>query len=1215
MYIDRLELEGFKSFASRTKVQFCTGISGVVGSNGCGKSNIVDAIKWCLGEQSAKSLRGKMMTDVIFNGSATQKPCSFAEVSLVFHKGNSEFKGIFAGLDEVQVTRKLNQQGVSTYYLNHSKVRLRDVQLFFMDTGLYNQQYAVIEQGQIGQIVNARPSQTRLLFEEAAGILRFKESKESAEQKLFSTRENLEKVSIIEDGLFKQLSSLQRQAQKAVLHRRLSSVLRQLSISLALAQYKQGLEDRAVLSQQEKNLIEEESTLENTNRRQWSMMVQAKQSLTAKQEENNRFNKQLQTAVKSQSQVQTSLEYQQKELASLKANHNDLASTLESTQVDLAHQEHQLSTLAQQVLISESQMKEASHARALAIEAHTQATRAIKDTDAQINNNKTQSDQARNRISKIDGELTAIEHRLQDLQKDGVSRAAELTRNQQNQTEQQQILHSAQNRLKLQEAAAKNAEIAFQEAQSKLQAFNQDLQKSKALLKSAQIQYQESDGRRVRSATKLQSLQRMLLAHEGVPKDTQKVLQHSEAYGLLPEFLDVPKEIEAQFLLALGEDMDCILVKSLSAFAELLPLCKGRTKLFLLAEDSDSSSQNVMDFGPFQQISGEIFALKAVSKILGKVIEISNFEPWMFLEQHCTFVHPKSQSTLRNGMLSTGKVASVAAELLHRRREIVAEQEILAQLDRAVLQKQEELNQARNAVLELEKQLELFRQNEIQMGQTLRNLQQGIQEIKGEIDSSNREIATLQRLAQNQIQYQQQVEREKIQKNQQKENFQTEKSGLEKQTVDLDVVLRSLQEQRQQEMRHAGQVSQKRSESDSLCQVLSERLIQSKKLHDQVRKSCSSLHLRISQVQMEMDKSTQRQEFLESNNVELQSQMDNSTGLLEDLRLKIDASLQGIAQWVKYTEDLESKLQSCQQEKEKISKKRAKVQQDLDKVHSKVALLKQRILKDFECNLSEQLAIIQKQQQLVFQPLDGVLALEPESEEDKEMTLPFYVVLGDLDNEEIHQQWQIQIADLERHLQKLGSVNFMAIEEGRQIQEEYDIVHSQKSDLEDSMQQIMESIAELNDLCSSKFLETVDKVNQEFQKIYPQLVGGGSAYVELTEPEQPLETGVNIIAEPPGKRLQRLSLLSGGERAMVAIALLFSLFHVKPSPVCLMDEVDAPLDEANGERFNTMLKEMATRSQFIVITHNKKTMEAMDVLYGVSMPTPGVSQLVSVQFD
>ena len=330
---------------------------------------------------------------------------------------------------------------------------------------------------------------------------------------------------------------------------------------------------------------------------------------------------------------------------------------------------------------------------------------------------------------------------------------------------------------------------------------------------------------------------------------------------------------------------------------------------------------------------------------------------------------------------------------------------------------------------------------------------------------------------------------------------------------------------------------------------------------------------------------------------------------------EVDTTIAGLKQLMSYAEKMEVAVQQTQQEKDAVTTHRVTLQKELDAVHSQLTLLKHEVVKQYDVRLAALVDRLNKDRQLVFQPLDGVLTLPPQNDHQAKMSRAMYCAEEAFHSIEQREEWALSRDKLSESLGKFGQINFAAVEEIAAVEAEYDGMMTQKIDLESSIQQIEDTIEQLNDLCTERFLETVHAVNDNFQRLYPKLVGGGSSSIKMLEPNEPLSTGISIFAQPPGKKLERLSLLSGGERAMVAIALLFSLFQVKPSPVCLMDEVDAPLDEANGERFNTMLKEMSTQSQFIVITHNKKTMEVVDTVYGVTMPTPGVSQLVSVQFQ
>ena len=421
----KLKVKGFKSFVEPTEIIIENGLTGIVGPNGCGKSNIVDAIKWCLGEQSAKSLRGQVMGDVIFNGTATEKPSDFVEVSLIFNRGEREFKGVFQGLDEVQVTRRLHRNGQSAYLLNHSKVRLKDVQLFFMDTGLYNHRYALIEQGQIGHIIEAKPSQMRLLFEEAAGISHFNESRQSAEVKLHSTQENLDKVQIIVDGLQKQLRALDRQAKKAVLHKRLTSRVRQLSLAISIGQFGDWAGQRAVLSEDERHILQEEEQCENANKRQWNMLVQAKQSLSSKQDESNLIQRQLQQAIQEYTEQQISLNFLNQRKEDLNLRIIELQKVLVDIEEDELSQTSSVEAESQRHLGVENQMKEASQRRSIAIDQHKSATQAIRNTDEQITSLKSSIDSSSHNLNQLSGEITASLHRITDIENDIKNRTQE----------------------------------------------------------------------------------------------------------------------------------------------------------------------------------------------------------------------------------------------------------------------------------------------------------------------------------------------------------------------------------------------------------------------------------------------------------------------------------------------------------------------------------------------------------------------------------------------------------------------------------------------------------------------------------------------------------------------------------------------------------------------------------------------------------------------
>ena len=1213
VYIDRLELQGFKSFARRTTVQLGPGISGVVGPNGCGKSNIVDAIKWCLGEQSAKSLRGQVMGDVIFNGSATEKPSDFVEVSLVFHRGQSQFKGMFAGLDEVQVTRRLHRNGQSAYLLNQSKVRLKDVQLFFMDTGLYNHRYALIEQGQIGHIIEARPQQMRLLFEEAAGISHFNERRLAAEGKLHSTKENLDKVEIIVNELHRRVLSLNRQAKKAVLHLRLSSKLRQLTLAIAVSEFRVWLDERTALSAIERERLQLEEELERVTTRQWSMLVQAKQSLSTKQEVSNSLQKQLNNVVEQYAQRQTAVEYEARQIQVSQTRIAELEQLIVSAQVDVEFKEQELSGIETDVLSAENQMSEAAQLRSIRMDRHRDANRQIAETDAVISRVKHTFDIAGIRLSKIDGELTAIVQRLRDIENDLSSRQQDTSTLMEEITGYQSQIEALTTTIAQHQIEVANQRQQNEDLRDQQMVLTATLKEAKQSLQSAEQQMRSIERIIQQAETKIASTNRLIQAHDGVSNSISSVLNHDSCVGLLVSHLVIELEHQEALLTALGEDADLVVVSPEANLPEVMRLIQGRGRLFQLPLDWKQSVQHTdvsTNLGLFSSIQAPDWALYVLHHLLGRVSVDST--------THCDTLLQITEmgwAVRKYGIWSVGIVSQVAGEMLHRKRVLANERE---KLETLLLQSQEQLAIVEEARIGVQVAQEGVEQTKsiLQNGVvTLRDLEQQIQNRLREQKSLQQSQQRMERQLTSLQDLSVQRENERVEKLNRRTQLQAEQETLRQSREDADRQLRVHQSQRARQVQHARSCNDQKQESEQQCMVLGERLIQAKQRRDAIVIDLSKHRQRFQDAERQFQQQQDQLLELEQSLLEARDVFQALETARVDLESQVNGAIEAVKQWMDYTQKMDATVQESQHRKEVATAERVSVQKELDAVQSKISVLKLSISEQFGVRLPVLIDRLTREQQIVFEPIDGVDAIAPESDDEAVMTRPMFCSIGELLSDEQRDAWRTVQTDLKEQLSRLGTVNFEAVEERHDVQAEFERVSNQKVDLEHSVEQIQSTIAQLNATCADRFMETVQKVDANFQELYPRLVGGGSSSIELLDPNLPLETGVSILAQPPGKKLERLSLLSGGERAMVAIALLFSLFQVKPSPVCLMDEVDAPLDEANGERFNTMLQEMSTNSQFIVITHNKKTMEAVDTVYGVTMPTPGVSQLVSVRFD
>ena len=1205
MHIQRLEMEGFKTFAKKTVIQFEKGISGVVGSNGSGKSNVVDAIKWVLGEQSAKSLRGQAMEDVIFMGAEGIEAAKFAKVSLVFSRGVEPFPGIFSSLEEVEVARRLKRTGSSTYYINRSKVRLRDVQNFFLDTGLSNKRYAVIEQGQIGNIVTATPNQMRALFEEAAGISRFKIQKEGAEAKLSSTRDNLIKVSIIVDGLEKQLKSLERQAKKAIRHRRLSSALGQFERSIALSEYKGFLDDRKVQAITYKKSLQEEEVAEQSLKRQWNMMFQAKQSLSAKQEQNNKLQQRARDITKDLSETKARFKYQIKEADDLEQRIRSLDEEQKRHQSHLLQAQVDLEKQKKSLEIADAQMKEASASRALVVDEHEKSTKQIREFDRQIDDHKKAMDRFLNEKNKINGEIIALKQRLidiaHDLKQRGVE-AADIEKQVQEKKKEQVILAEQKQKSTLEFQDIRKQE---EEIQEKIQSGKQLLQQKKTTRRSQEQETQQQYRKVIDLETRLGSLQRLAAQHEGVSQDIRKILKHPKALGTLAERLIVSKEKEALLLTALGEKIDLVLVEDENVMEELVSLGRGRVQILHVHAEKK-------DLGFFDDISGDDLALRALGQLLGTVKTAAQFSDTIGKEGK--FVLPRQKTVVENGLLQKGKPKSSASEILARHRRILTLEKDVKEGKQTLQNFEEKEKLARKQEEEQRQSLQKIRESRAEIQEILQTQKEKISHIRSEIKMSQSEENRYRAQVEHQRKYHLRLSQEEKEKQSRLQDRKDRLVQLQQRLEQKDSSNRVIQNQRQKEHQVARRLVQKRNDLNIVCGTLAERLSQIKEAYYRLRQGFSQYKQNLERTQIQLRNSSERRKKLSENNVVLEEQTSTLIKKQDEIQQKLEDSLQGLGKWMRHIEQLESAFKKEQEKKDKISQRRAEEQNKLDRIKEEVQQIYQKILQKYELDLSSLLARIEREGSVLFEPLDGVLAMEPETEEEKESSQAFFLSLRDLEKMDLIENWKERVVQLQKEVGQLGNINFMAIQERLKIKEEFDLVVSQQRDLETSMEQIKDSISQLETVCSKRFLETVHGVDHYFQEIYPKLLGGGASKIELEDPSQPLETGVRVWANPPGKKMKILSLLSGGEKAQVAIALLFSLFRIKPSPLCLMDEVDAPLDVANGARFNTMLREMSQDSQFIIITHNKKTIEAVDLLYGVTIVS-GVSQLVSVSID
>jgi len=1224
MHIRKLELQGFKSFPNRTSFHFGPGVSGVVGPNGCGKSNVVDAVKWCLGEQSAKSLRGRSMDDIIFAGSDSRNAMGIAEVSLTFEAGSEPFAGEFARCEEIQITRRLFRDGGSEYLINQQRCRLKDIQDIFRDTGASNRLYSFIEQGRIGEIVKAKPEQRRSLIEEAAGISRYKAKKREAEQRLEGTNRNLERATDLVEDLSTRLRSLRRQVTKATRYRRLRTEVKQGEVFLGVARYSALAGDRRAIAERLRNTTTTEQAKRRELERQDEEIGSKREAVEVLEGGLGTLRDELAELEATRRERESARMYQGREASQL----TETIERLGAARV-LAEQELKVSTERRQVAQTEHETVDASAAGVrirvdeLGAEADTAEQqvqvrrRTIETAKAEVLDliralarDKASKEASRLRRTDIEERIADLGFRVQVAQDAVGDQVADLEVARQADEGAQGVLDQA---LALSMAA-----------EAELISDRESLGQTRVARREAETALVASERSAGQARGRLESLEALQAAHDGVEEHAKKALAVEGVLGTLADHLDVPQELETLVATAIGDELEYVLVPDAAAAVRVAEATEGRVSMLLLG-DADSPT------GPLASIGGSKAARSALSRILGGCTEVQDLETAIKLHQENggAFVVPEGPAGLPivvtpRGEIRIGPAKTNATMVLQRRRELGELQITVPQLEATVHEANERVELAVSAQEEANQRLEAA-QNAFNMAR---------QQV-GEAQVSQRQ-AHAERIR---------LEKSNTEREQQLESLKKEKAALsevmerlELQQEDLSGAIEAAQlaqmacEERlnadQQalvgEERQARDVRQAAVVARTELAGVEQRLQGLAQMATTARQAEESSARQVATCNRDIEAAKARISDLASDDQRLTDTLATISETQSALRIKIDESKTQIAQAREALRTAEDSVRGLRDEREKATAERMDLERQLEQVKLEIAQIRQQLGERYQVSVTGLLDRLERNGQIMVEVPAEARAVVPNSESDEEGDP---IATGDdeledlcikpsmLENLELIGSWVERLTEAKRRLERLGEVNLVAVKEFAEVKSRHDTLDGQRADLEESVRSIRNTIAQLNRTCRERFRETFERVNVLFQEGYPKLVGGGRARLVLTDEEDMLETGVDIEVQPPGKRLQNLALLSGGEMAMTAIALIFALFQVKPSPFCLLDEVDAPLDEANGARFNNLLREMAKLSQFIVITHNKKTMECVDTLYGVTMPNAGVSQLVSVKLD
>ncbi|MCO6059607.1 chromosome segregation protein SMC [Pseudomonas sp. MOB-449] len=1154
MRLKCIKLAGFKSFVDPTTVSFPSNMAAVVGPNGCGKSNIIDAVRWVMGESSAKNLRGESMTDVIFNGSNTRKPVAQASIELIFDNSDNSLVGEYAAFAEISIRRRVSRDGQNTYFLNGTKCRRRDITDIFLGTGLGPRSYSIIEQGMISKLIEAKPEDLRNFIEEAAGISKYKERRRETESRIRRTQENLARLTDLREELERQLERLHRQAQSAEKYQEFKAEERQLKAQLAALKWR-ALNDQ--VGQREAVIGNQEVSFEALVAEQRNADASIERLRDGHHELSERFN-QVQGRFYSVggdiARVEQSIQHGQQRLRQLQDDLREAERARQETESHLGHDRTLLATLGEELdmLGPEQEMSAAAAEEAAAqLEDAETGMHAWQEQWDGFNQRsaepRRQAEVQQARIQQLDHSLERLAERERRLNDESVQLAAD--------PEDAAVLELSEalavGELRLEELQASEQDLA-----ERLDSVRDELQQASAAQQQAQGELQRLNGR----IASLEALQQAALDPGKGAAQWLREQQLAER-PRLAEGLRVEPGWGLAVETVLGADLQAVLLDDFSGL-DLATFNQGELRLASAGKGGVRAPGSLldkveapMDLAPWL---AKVLPVESLEQALARRASLGEGESLISRDGYWVgrnFLRVRRASEAESGLLARGQ----ELERLHAERE--EREAALEQLD-------ERLQHLRDSQ---RRQEEAREQQRRQLQEEARSLG----ELKARLSAQQAKVEQLilrrKRLDEErgELEEQRALEHEQL-----GEARLTLQDALDAMATDTELREKLLAE-RDSLRERLDRIRQEARQHKDHAHQLAVRVGSLRAQHDSTRQALERLAL-------QFERLNERREQLSLN-------LEEGAAPLEELRLKLEELLEkrlGVEEELKLAR---LALEDADRELRDAEKRRTQAEQQAQLLRGQL-----------------------EQQRLEWQALTvRRKALQEQLHEDG---YDLHGVLATLPGEASEGAWEEELERLAGRIQRLGPINLAAIDEYQQQSERKRYLDAQNDDLVEALDTLENVIRKIDKETRNRFKETFDQINSGLQALFPKVFGGGHAYLELTG-EDLLDTGVAIMARPPGKKNSTIHLLSGGEKALTALALVFAIFQLNPAPFCMLDEVDAPLDDANVGRYARLVKEMSEKVQFIYITHNKIAMEMADQLMGVTMHEPGCSRLVAVDVE